>query len=274
MKLDQALESILSRDELGLLINSYDVVGDIAIIIIPEGLETKEYLIAEQILQNNKRVKVVAKRDGFYGGEFRTIPLQILAGENRKETEVKEFGIRMLLNPETVYYSVRSGNERRRVAALVEEGEMVLVLFSGVAPYPLIISKYSRADTIVGIEKNPRAHEYAIENLKRNKRQNNILLYQGDVKILVPKLLSRFDRLVMPLPKNGEEFLPCGLKVLKSGGYLHFYDLQRTDSFDQSVEKIFYACAAEGRAVTSTRITRCGHCSPGTYRICIDAEIC
>jgi tRNA (guanine37-N1)-methyltransferase len=274
MKLKHALEGILSAEELKLLVGAYDVVGDICIIIVPKTLEQKEHFIAEQILKNNRKIRVVAKRCGFYGGEFRTIPLQILAGENRKETEVREFGIRLLLNPETVYYSVRSGNERRRVASMVGQGESVLVLFSGVAPFPLIISKYSKAKTIVGIEKNPLAHSYAIENLKRNKKLKNIRLYQGDAKVVVATLSALFDRVIMPLPTRAEEFLPSALQVLKPGGVLHFYDLQRADLFDQSVEKIVSACAADNRVVTSTSITRCGHCAPRTYRICIDSKIC
>lgn len=273
MKLKHALEGVLTKKELTLFVGSYDVVGDIAIIIIPKGLESKEIHIAREILKNNRKIRVVAKRDSFYGGEFRTISLQILAGENRKETEVKEFGVRLLLNPETVYYSVRSGNERRRIAALVEEGEVVLVLFSGVAPYPLIISKYSKASSIVGIEKNPLAYEYGIKNLKRNNKLKNIRLYQGDAKIVVPSLSTRFDRVIMPLPKTGEEFLATSLKVLNPGGFLHFYDLQRAELFDQSVEKIVTACEAECRTVVSATLSRCGHCSPRTYRICIDAKI-
>ncbi len=156
MKLKKRLEDSLSARELERLVGAYDVVGDIAIVIIPEELEAKEHLIAEAILTSNRKINVVAKRAGNYGGEFRTMPLQILAGENRKETEVKEFGIRLLVNPETVYYSVRSGNERKRIASLVAPGESVLVLFSGIAPFPLIISRYSKAKSIVGIEKNPR----------------------------------------------------------------------------------------------------------------------
>ncbi len=273
MKLKHALEGILSAEELKLLVGAYDVVGDIGIIIVPKVLEHKEGLIAEQLLKINKKIRVVAKRCGFYGGEFRTIPLQILAGEDRKETEAKEFGIRLLLNPETVYYSVRSGNERKRVASMVGGGESVLVLFSGVAPFPLIISKYSKAKTIVGIEKNPLAHGYGIENLKRNKKHKNIRLYLGDAKVVVPTLSAPFDRVVMPLPTRGEEFLPSALQVLKTGGFLHFYDLQPADQFDQSVEKIVSACAAYNRVVTSTSVTRCGHCGPRTYRICIDSKI-
>ncbi len=122
MKMKKRLEGSLSEREQKSLVGAYDVVGDIAIVIIPPELEVREHLIADVILNSNKKIRVVAKRVGNYGGEFRTIRLQILAGENRKETEVKEFGVRMLVNPEKVYYSVRSGNERKRIASLVAQG--------------------------------------------------------------------------------------------------------------------------------------------------------
>ena len=255
------------------LVGAYDVVGDIAIVIIPEGLIDKEQSIAKAILASNRRIKVVAKRAGHYGGEFRTLPLQILAGENRKETEVKEFGIRLLVNPETVYYSVRSGNERKRIASLVAPGESVLVLFSGIAPFPLVIARHSQADSIIGIEKNPQAHAYAVENLHRNKYHSTIKLYLGDVQAVVPTLATDFDRVIMPLPTRGEEFLSCALQVLKADGFLHFYDMQRPELFAQSVAKITEASLACKRTVLASTITRCGHCAPNIYRICIDTQI-
>lgn len=273
MRLKKRLAESLSKRELECLIGAYDVVGDIAIVIIAEELTAKEQRIAEAILASNNRIKVVAKRVGHYGGEFRTMPLQILAGENRKETEVREFGIRLMVNPETVYYSIRSGNERRRVASLVAPGEAVLVLFSGIAPFPLLIARYSQAGSIVGIEKNPLAHAYAVANLCRNKPLNNIQLYLGDVLEVVPTLAATFDRVIMPLPTRGEDFLSCALQVLKEDGLLHFYDMQRMELFGQSVVKINRACAACSRTVVSSTIVRCGHCAPNIYRICIDAQI-
>lgn len=273
MKLKKRLEENLSKSEMEHLVGAYDMVGDIAIIIVPPQLASKEQLIAQAVLGSNKKIRVVAKRAGNYAGEFRTIPLQVLAGENRKETEVKESGIRLLVNPETVYYSVRSGNERRRVASLVQPGESVLVLFSGIAPFPLIIAAYSRAKGVIGIEKNPEAHAYALENLRRNKKIQNIRLYSGDVRDVVPALAATYDRVIMPLPAGGEAFLPCALQAVKAGGVLHFYDMQRPELFAASYEKIAGACAAANRAVVSSVITRCGHCAPKTYRICIDARI-
>lgn len=273
MRLKVALQGVLTDAERQWLVGSFDVVGDIAIIIIPEELRVKKSQIAQAILAGNKKIKVVVEKAGFYGGEFRTIPLRFLAGENRRETELREFGIRMRLNPETVYYSIRSSNERRRIASLVAPGEEVLVLFSGVAPYPLIISRFSQARTIVGIEKNPEAHGYALENLRLNKKLDNIALHLGDAATFLPSLTRSFDRVVMPLPTMAEKFLPAALRVLKSGGYLHFYDLKHPDSFACSVAKIAAAASAAQRRLESVAICRCGHCAPRIYRICLDARI-
>jgi tRNA (guanine37-N1)-methyltransferase len=273
MRLKDALSGVLNDEELQVLVGSYDVLGDIAVIIIPEVLLAREKLIADAILTNNPRIKVVAKRAGLYGGEFRTISLTLLAGEKRKETELLESGVRLRLNPERVYFSVRSGNERRRIASLVTPGEAVLVLFSGIAPYPLVISRFSKARTIVGIEKNPDAHDYALQNLQLNKKLCNIEILFGDAATLISSSNRRFDRIIMPHPTMAESFLPGALRVLKPGGYLHFYDLQRQGCFSDSVRKITTACIAANRQVVRAAIVKCGHCGPRMYRLCIDAMV-
>ena len=73
MKLKDALSNRLSEKELSLLVRGYDIVGDIAITIIPPELEKYEKYIGESILQTNKKIKVVTRRDGFYSGTHRTI---------------------------------------------------------------------------------------------------------------------------------------------------------------------------------------------------------
>lgn len=273
MKLKDALRNELTEQELELLVQAYDVVGDIAITIIPPELETRERLIGQAILRLHKKVKVVAKRDGKYVGELRTISLTIIAGENRKETEHKEYGVRLCLNPEKVYFSVRSGNERNRLASLAQMDEEILVMFSGIGAFPLVIAKNSQAGTIVGIEKNPHAHGYAMRNLAMNKKINNVIFLEGDVAEVMPTLGAKFDRIVMPLPIGGERFLERALRSLKRTGRLHFYDFQPAGHFDDSVKKIIRACAENSRTLTRSRIFVCGHRSPKTYRICVDAQI-
>lgn len=273
MRLKDALQGVLTDAERQGLVGSYDVVGDIAVITIPELLREKKSLIAQAILAGNRKIKVVVEKAGFYSGEFRTIPLRFLAGENRRETELREFGVRMRVNPETAYYSIRSCGERRRIASLVAPEEEVIVPFSGVAPYPLIISRFSQARTIVGIEKNPEAHRYALENLRLNKKLDNIVLHLGDAESFLFSVTCSFDRLIMPLPTMAEKFLPAALRALKPDGFLHFYDLQHPRLFASSVAKITAAADAVKRRVESVAIFRCGHCAPRIHRICVDARI-
>jgi tRNA (guanine37-N1)-methyltransferase len=61
---------------------------------------------------------------------------------------------------------------------------------------------------------------------------------------------------------------------LKPGGMLHFYDMQHTDHRVQTVQKIERICVLENRKLDSSMITRCGHCAPRTFRVCVDARIC
>ena len=273
MRLKDLLGDKLSTTELHHLVQGYDLVGDIAITIVPPELSHREQLIGEAILATNSRIKVVAKRDGVYQGEHRTIPLTVIAGERRKETLHNEFGVRLLLNPELVYFSVRSGTERKRVSDLVCANEHVLVMFSGVAPYPLMINKYSHAASIVGIESNTLAHAYALKNQKLNKADKRVKLMCGNVADVIPQLRSIFHRIVMPLPTGAINFLPLALKVLKSGGTIHLYDFQPLDQYEESLNAIHRTCREVGRKVLQTEHVVCGHTSPGIKRICFDTLV-
>jgi len=273
MKLKDLLKDELSDEELDHLIQSYDLVGDIAITQIPAELSHREKLIGEAIIATNKRIRVVAKRDGFYQGDFRTIPLTIIAGEDRKETEHVEFGVRLQLNPELVYFSVRSSTERKRIAELVEPGEDILVMFSGIAPYPLIINKFSQARSIVGIESNRRAHNYGTRNLRLNKVKDSIELFWGDVTDVVPEIDRQFQRIIMPLPTASKDYLPLALEFLSPDGTIHCYDFQPVGSFNASLDTINHLCRDCGRQVLSWTPVVCGHTSPGINRVCLDTLI-
>lgn len=273
-KLKDILTPVLSTEELQYLVGSYDVVGDIAIVIIAEELVHKQSLIGEALLNHNKNVEVVLKRAGNYGGEFRTIALEVIAGKERKETLVTEFGIRLLLDVERTYFSVRSANERKRIASLVQPQESVLVMFSGVGPYPLLIGKDSEAAIVVGVEKNPLAHDYAVKNLHLNKKITNVRFYLGDAAELPLLLRERFDRIVMPLPTMAHDFLAVAMEMLGfKGGWVHYYEMVGEGSFQRAESRVQKACDDAAKKLLTTTISRCGHCGPRTYRICVDAHI-
>ncbi len=267
--LKEALKGKLTEKQLSLVPKSFDIVGDILIFSdFPEELKKKEKIIGHEILKLMKNVKVVCKKTKIHSGVFRTKKVKIMAGEKRKTTEHKENNVRVRLNVETCYFSPRLSNERLRIAKLVKKGESVLVMFSGVAPYPIVLSKNTLAKEIYGIEINPFAHKFAEENAKLNKT-DNVKLFLGDVKKVIPKLKKKFDRIVMPLPKSAEEFLDIALKVAKKGAIIHFYDFIFEENFDQAVDKIKKHC----KKFKIIQIVKCGQYSPRKYRICVDFEV-
>ena len=236
--LKQTLKGKLTKKQLELVPSSFDSVGDLVIFSdFPEGLKGKEKLIAESLLKINKTAKVILKKTRKYSGKFRTPQLKILAGEKRKQTELKENSVILRLNPEKVYFSVRLATERKRINLLVKPGESVLVMFSGIAVYPLNISKNTKAKEIYAVEINPDAHKYAEENLILNKAQN-ITLFLGDVRKIMPKLKKRFDRILMPLPRSAEDYLDLAINSAKKAATIHFYDFLHEEEFQKAKEKI------------------------------------
>ena len=229
------LKDKLRDKELELMPTSFDVVGDILIFSdFPKELAKKEKLIGKIILDKYHHIKTILKKTKKYSGKFRTPKLKIIAGEKRKETIHKENNVFIKLDVEKVYFSARMSSERKRIADLIKPNESVLVMFSGSGIYPLAIAKNTECKEVYGIEINPAAHKYAVENIKKNKLENKIKLFLGDVRKIMPKLNKKFDRILMPLPKGGENFLELALKYIEKNGTIHFYNFLHEGEFEKA----------------------------------------
>ncbi len=270
--LKEALSGKLSEKELAAVPSSFDIVGDLAIFSdFPKELKEKEKLIGETLLQMHKNIKVVLKKIGKYSGEFRTPTLKVLAGEKRKETVHVEHGCKFTVNPEKAYFSSRLGGERKRIALQVAKTESVLVLFSGIGVYPIVIAKIAQPREIVSVELNPSAVSFHQENLRLNK-VFHISLIKGDVRNVLPKLKKKFDRIVMPLPKGGEKFLNCALQCSKKGTIIHFYTFSREEELERAGNMVKEASNEMGIKCRILHVVKCGHFGPGIVRICIDFQ--
>lgn len=271
------LKRHLSDNEFEFLQTAHDIIGTIAILEIPEELKDREKIIAETLLKINPLIKTVLKKATSHEGTFRTQKMTFLVGEDTKEAMYRENGVVLKLNVEDVYFSARLSNERLRVANLVQNGEDILVMFSGCAPYPLVLSKKTGAKHILGIEINPQGHKYGLENIKLNKIKN-IDLICGDVREILPQLKKKnpdlkFDRILMPLPKTADEFLDDALRVSKKGTVIHFYDFLDEKNFDEAVNKINTACKNRGLDCEILNIVKCGQHAPHIFRICVDFKV-
>jgi tRNA (guanine37-N1)-methyltransferase len=256
---------MLTKKEKILIPRAYEQIGDIILFSdFPKELEKKEKKIAEIILKKTKSAKVIVKKTKNFSGKYRLPKLKILAGENRKETIHKENGLRIKINPEKAYFSSKTGSERLRIAKLVKKNEKVLVMFSGVAPFNLTLSKHSKLKESYGIEINPEAHKYAEENIIINKF-NNIHLYKGNVKLILPKLKEKFNRIIMPAPKNAMNYLKLAKEYTKKGGTIHFYTFEKEENFNKLKEKF--------KDFKKVDLIKTGQTSPRVYRICLDLKV-
>ncbi len=262
--LRDALRKDLNSDELNILPRSFDIVGDIAILKIPEELYEKRRLIGKRFIETFKNIRVVALKRGNVSGEFRKQPIEVIAGEDRTETVHREYGCFYKLDIKCVYFSPRLGTERMRVASQVKDRERVLVMFSGVGPYAILISKRSNAE-VYAIELNPDAFRYMKENIRLNKV--GVIPILGDVRKEVKKL-GKFDRIVMPLPKDAGNFLDVALPAVGKNGIIHFYDFSHNE--DESIEKVKRICDNLGYKIEILNAVKCGSYSPGIFRICVE----
>jgi|SRR3989338_5601145 len=269
--IEGVLKEKLTAAELKLIPRSQEVIGTILILEIPPELEKKQRVIAEGYLQINKSIETVVRKDEMHSGQFRTRKVKWLAGKKTTETIHLENGVRIQLDIEQVYFSARSGHERLRIARLVKKGERVLVMFCGAAPFPLTIAKNSEAREIYGIEMNPQAHIYAVGNVAENRFQDRIVLREGDVRLIVPMIQGLFDRIVMPLPKTSEEFLPLALTKIKREGMIHLYAFLEEDEVMRYKKKVKKLCGK--RMVKIVRVVKCGQFSPRVFRMCLDIKV-
>ncbi|MBI2564849.1 tRNA (guanine-N1)-methyltransferase [Candidatus Woesearchaeota archaeon] len=271
--LKEALKKKLSKKELNELKTSFDIIGDIAVIEISETLEKKEKLIANTLLNLVKNIKTVFKKSGGHYGRYRRQKLVFLSGEKKTETVHRESNVQIKLDVLKCYFSPRLSHERLRIANQIKKNENVLVMFSGVAPYPLVLAKNSPVNKVFGIEVNPVAHKYAVENVIKNKQENKISLINGDVKKVIPLIKEKFDRIIMPLPKTSEEFLPIAFFVSKPKTLIHYYSFYPEEEIDSAKKNILTICKKSKVSCKILNIVRAGQSAPRIYRYCFDILI-
>ncbi|MBI2110929.1 MAG: class I SAM-dependent methyltransferase family protein [Nitrosarchaeum sp.] len=221
--LKRALENILTSQESQELISSFDQIGDIIIVRIPDSLLAKKKLIGETLLNEVKIAKSVFYQASAVEGDFRTRNLEILAGEDKTETEYKEFGCKFTVDVENAFFSPRLSTERERIANLVQDGETIVNMFAGVGMFSIMIAKKKKC-TVYSIDINPIAAKLCEKNIIANKLAGNVISINGDAsQIIQEQLENKSDRTLMLLPERSDEFLKSAISATKSGGIIHYY---------------------------------------------------
>ncbi len=236
-RLRSKLSNALSTEQLSKAYNSFDIIGDIAI-IKHKNIQNPEF-VAKEIMTIHRNIKSVFTPVTRIEGDYRVRKLRLLAGENKKSTIHKESGCTFRVDIEKCYFSPRLSFEHSRIAGLVSAGEVVVNMFAGVGCFSILIAKTACQSKVYSIDINPTAVECMDENVKINGVSSQVIPLLGDSKVIIETQLQGVaDRVLMPLPEKALEYLPFALSALKStGGWIHYYDFQHVQGKEDPAEK-------------------------------------
>ncbi len=227
-----------------LIPSSYDIVGDIALVKVPDQWASCKEDLGKAILMRHKNVNTVLEDTGVHG-EFRIREVKYMAGERKTSTVHREYGIEIEVDLGEVYFSPRLATERWTVTQKVKTGEKVMDMFSGVGPYTLLIAKNKKIDIIHAVDINPKAVEFLKRNVQRNGVEALVKIWQGDSRKICEKV--KVDRVIMNLPHSAKDFLNHAFKVLNKKGAIHYYEILSPDDISKREKQLIEDIKKKGR---------------------------
>lgn len=272
--LKKALEDVLSEKESDELISAFDQIGDIIIVRIPDSLLSKKKVIGKTLLENVKTANSVFCQSSPVEGDFRTRDLEIIAGQDKTETEYKEFGCRFVVDVQKAFFSPRLSNERNRIAEQILDGQTVINMFGGIGMFSIIAAKNKKC-SVYNIDINPDAVELCEKNIKLNKLSGKVFSIQGDAaQIIKEKLENKGDRVLMLLPERSDEFLDSAVAATKNNGIIHYYSHIHADKKSEAPklsENHFMDISPVVSKVLNSKIVRA--VGPRYYQTVVDVKI-
>lgn len=264
---------------------AFDVFGNIAVVKFSRFVKLRDKKqFANKILKDNKPITTVLEKTGKFKGRLRRMQTKYLAGEKTKEALYKENDCVLRFNIDTTYFSPRLSNERKELAEKMKQGEEVLVMFAGVAPYSVVIAKKSKAERVFSNEINREANKYAEMNIEINKLKNKVILLNGNIKNIADKIKSglivnnkkvpfKFDVIVMPRPQLRESFLKQAFMLSKKGTRIYYYDFCREDKIEDVVNKVKSEADKYKRRIKILKTKAAGEIAPYKIRIRVDFKV-
>ncbi|MFZ3356094.1 MAG: methyltransferase domain-containing protein [Thermoplasmata archaeon] len=229
---------------------SFDVVGDIVLVRVPEELRSRSAEIGDALRRFVPGARLVGADFGVHG-ETRRRRLVAISGSGSWRTRHRENGIEIEVEVDRAYFSPRLAREHERVATEVRAGDRVFDLCCGVGPFSLTIAKEARSRKIVAVDANPAA----IELLEATRARYPF------AQRIEPRL-ERFEeflsggelaeRVIFNLPHEGIKYLPSVAQAVAPGGRLYYYELVAREDAGRRKEQIVQQTHSPGDWTVAT----------------------
>jgi tRNA wybutosine-synthesizing protein 2 len=227
-KLKDSLKEKLTEVELDLLPRGFQTIGKIMILKLNPALLKNKEVIAQKCMEILPSIKSVYLNNGKIEGTFRTPnSMEYIAGENNSMVMHKEHEVIYSFDFTKIMFSQGNLSERKYLATLVKEGEIIVDMFAGIGYFSLSIGKHSKPNRIYSIELNPDAFNYLVKNIKLNHLENLIIPINGDSKEEVVKLSIsglRAHRVIMGIFPAPKDFIKEALSIARDEGSIYHYE--------------------------------------------------
>jgi len=254
-----------------LLPSSFDVIGHVAIVKLPDELLPHAKAIGKAIAQANKPVKTVCLDEGVKG-ETRTRGLKVLYGSKGTVTTYKEHGLTFKVDPRTMFFSPRLATERKTIADQVTIGERVFDMFAGVGPFSILIAKTRSPEKVFACDINKQAYDLLLENIQMNKVSGVVFPLLGDAREIAFQVPT-VNRIIMNLPHSAFEFLDVAASKIAEEGAIHYYEILEQDALENRIQEIKNRLGEMGKPVAEVNIRIVKSYSPTMRFYAMDISI-
>ncbi|KAL3503293.1 hypothetical protein ACH5RR_037742 [Cinchona calisaya] len=208
-QMNEVLEAMLPN---GMIVpSSFETVGHIAHLNLREEHLPYKKIVAKVVLDKNKpKIQTVVNKTDVIHNDYRTMQLEILAGNHSLVTSVVENGLRFHVDLATVYWNSRLSTERQRLLNYFMHDDVVCDVFAGVGPIALAAAK--KVKHVYANDLNPYAVDYLERNSVLNKLERKIEIFNMDGRRFIDTIFASqktrpVTQVVMNLPNDAAEFL-------------------------------------------------------------------
>ncbi|EED96442.1 THAPSDRAFT_268027 [Thalassiosira pseudonana CCMP1335] len=199
--------------------SSFEIAGHVAHVNLRSESLPYKYLIGKAILDKNPKLRVVVNKIGNIENEFRTFPMEILAGEGLDLDLLKEHGCRFKLDFAKVYWNSRLQGEHARLVQYITKPKECIVAdaMAGVGPFAVPLTSalaphyYKTTVVCHANDLNPISYKYLQTNAQLNRCfADRLITYNLDGREFIHKMnyeRIEADHFIMNLPQMAPEFL-------------------------------------------------------------------
>ncbi|KAJ8763607.1 hypothetical protein K2173_003079 [Erythroxylum novogranatense] len=190
-QMNEVLETLLPKDMI--VPSAFETVGHIAHLNLRDEHLPYKKLIAKVVLDKHKpKIQTVVNKIDAIHNDYRTMQLEVLAGNHSLVTMVVENGLRFNVDLATVYWNSRLATERQRLLNGFTRDDVVCIVYAN--------------------DLNPHAVDYLERNSVLNKLERKIRVFNMDGRRFINAMFTSekahsITQVVMNLPNDAVEYL-------------------------------------------------------------------